>query len=250
MNLEINKNISDFIGEYCSRWNISVAKFAERCNIPYMTVKRIMACDVQKIDVCTVLKIAQLTKAPIMEIVGMTGENLELYKRIFNISSHDRNIITAILNILEKLHISGKECREIPFTDLSYDKKSYLLDVKLFSCDRLDFDQMDKLTFRSSFLEGMVYFGFRVPDNRMNPVYFKGEVLLVLNDDPAEGEIGAYAWKEEGYVRLIFRRIKERGRFTELLPLTGRGRKYIIDNDSMTDLMNWVKIGVVKGVIR
>ena len=49
---------------------------------------------------------------------------------------------------------------------------------------------------------------------------------------------------------MVFRRVKEEGRYTKLLPLTGRGRTYSIDNDSVADLMHWVKLGVVTGTIR
>lgn len=250
VNHEINQYVSDFIGNYCSKWNLSVAKFAEKCGIPYMTVKRIMSQDVQKIDVYTILRMGQATRTPIMEILGADSESLHLYKRISYASSYDRTVLNNVLNVLEKLHISGQECREIPYTDLNYDKTSYLLEADLLQSDRLDYSKMEKLTFRSSFAEGMSYFGFRLPDNRMSPRYLKGNILLVLNDEPADGEIGAYAWKDEGYIRLIFRQVKEQGRYTHLLPPAGRGRTYVIDNDSVADLMNWVKLGVVTGIIR
>lgn len=250
VNHEINQNVSDFIGNYCSKWNLSIAKFAEKCDIPYMTVKRIIALDVKKIDVYTILRIARATRTPIMEILGDHSENLELYKRISHISDYDRTVLTNVLNVLEKLHISGRECREIPYTDLKYDRTSYLLDPDLLRGDRLDDSRMEKLSFRSSFQEGMSYFGFRLPDNRMSPRYVKGNILLVLNDEPSDGEIGVYAWKDEGYIRLIFRQVREEGRYTKLLPLAGRGRTYVIDNENVADLMNWVKLGVVTGVIR
>lgn len=249
-NLEMNQNIADFIGSYCTKWNISISKFAEKCNIPYMTMKRIMACTVQKIDVYTISRIAEVTRTPIMEILGMANENLDLYKRFFYASPHERMVITNLLNILEKLHISGNECREIPYTDLNFDKKSYLMDVRLFRDEWLDISKMERITFRSSFAEGFHYFGFCLPDNRLHPHYHKGNILLAVNGEPAEGETGIFAWKEEGYVRLIFRKVHYRGQFLELLPVTGRGRKYTIDTENVTELMKWVIIGVVVGIIR
>lgn len=248
-NLEINKNISDFIGAYCNKWNISVAKFAERCNIPYMTVKRIVACSVQKIDVYTVVRIAHATHTPLMEILGVDIENLELYKRITYLTDYDKNIISCVLDILEKLHISGRENREVPFSDLGYDKTSYLLDSTLVCPDSLDYSKMKKVTFRSTFSEGMTYCGLRLPDNRLNPYYFKGDILLIQNSEPMEGETGAFIWKEDGLIRLIFSKVHQNGRYTELRPINGLGRTYRIDNENVADLINWVKIGVVAGVI-
>ncbi|MDO5346742.1 MAG: hypothetical protein Q4E91_13505 [Lachnospiraceae bacterium] len=248
-NLEINKNISDFIGAYCNKWNLSVAKFAERCNIPYMTIKRIVACSVQKIDVYTVIRIAHATHTPLMEILGVDTENLELYKRITYLTDYDKNIISSILDILEKLHISGRENREIPYTDLDYDKTSYLLDSRLVCPDSLDYSKMKKVTFRSTFSEGMTYCGFRLPDNRLNPYYFKGDILLIQNSEPMEGETGAFLWKEDGFTRLIFSKVHQNGRYTELQPLNGLGRTYRIDNENVADLINWLKIGVVAGII-
>ena len=250
VNREINQNVSDFIGNYCSKWNLSVSRFAEKCGIPYMTVKRILSCDVQKIDIYTILCIARATRTPIMEILGDESENLELYKRISHISEYEKTILTNVLNIIEKLHVSGKECREIPCIDLLSDGISYLLDPDRLSGHRLNFDRTETISFRSSFAEGMSYFGFRLPDNRMSPLYLKGHILLIRNDDPEDGDIGAYAWKDEGRVRMVFRRVKEEDRYTKLLPLTGRGRTYSIDNDSVADLTHWVKLGVVTGTIR
>lgn len=249
-NLEVNRNIADFIGSYCSKWNISVSKFADKCGIPYMTLKRIIACNVQKIDVYTIVCIAEATKTPIMEILEVNHENLDLYKRISYITPHDRLVLTYLLNTLEKLHISGSECREIPYALLKSDKKGYLFDSPPFSEDRLDFSKMERITFRSSFSEGFLYFGFQLPDNRLYPYFYKDTILLAVNDDPAEGEIGAFAWKDEGFIRLIFRRVHFKDRFMELLPIAGRGRKYSIDTENVSDLMKWVPLGVVVGIIR
>ena len=51
-------------------------------------------------------------------------------------------------------------------------------------------------------------------------------------------------------MRLIFRRVKENGHLIELLPINNLGRKYTIDKDNITDMLNWVRIGVVVGVVR
>ena len=249
-NLEMNQNIADFIGSYCTQWNISAAKFAEKCGIPYMTIKRIMACNVQKIDVYTITCIAESTKTPIMEILGLDRENLNLYKRITYASSHDKTVIHHLMNILEKLHISGDECREIPFTALQTDKKSYIIDYHLFTGYQLDLSRMERISYRSTFAEGLVYFGFQIPDNRLHPYYHKGNILLVVNDDPLEGEVGVFAWKEEGYIRLVFQKVHQNDRFLELLPITGRGKKYSIDTENVSELMRWIPIGVVVGIIR
>lgn len=249
-NLEMNQNIAEFIGSYCTKWNLSISKFADKCGISYMVVKRIMAGTVMKIDVYTIMRISEITRTPIMEILGIDRENLDLYKRISHASSHDKRIITHLMNTLEKLHVSGKECREIPCLSLISDRKSYLLDGSLFSDHHLDYSKMERITYRSSFAEGFIYMGFHLPDNRLHPCFHRGDALLVMNDDPAEGEIGAFAWKDEGYIRLIFRHIHRNGRFVELLPIAGRGRSYVIDTENMSDLMNWVTIGVVTGIIR
>ena len=248
-NLEMNQNIANFIGNYCTKWNVTVSKFAEKCNIPYMTIKRIMSCNVQKIDVYTITKIAEATRSPIPEILGIYNKNMELYKRIGCSTSYDKQIIINLLNILEKLHISGSEGREIPFADLKQDKKSYILDNKLLSSDKLDFSKMEHIAFRSSFAEGFIYFGFRLPDNQLHPHFHKNDILLAVNDDPAEGEIGIFAWKEEGYIRLIFRKVQYKQHLLELLSITGRGTKYTIDTEDMAQLMKWVVLGVVVGVI-
>lgn len=249
-NLEMNQNIADFIGTYCSKWNISTLKFAEKCNIPYMTMKRIMACNVQKIDVYTISRIAQVTKTPIMEILGINNGDLTLYKRISMASPHDKQVIIYVMNILEKLHISGKECREIPFADLDYDRKSFLLEPSLFSTDRLNINQMKHITFRSTFSEGYVYFGFRLPTNHLYPHYYKGDILLVANKEPIHGDIGAFAFKNEGCFRVIFRKVNDKENLRELLPINGRGKTYAIDTDNILDLMNWVTLGVVVGMVR
>ena len=62
----------------------------------------------------------------------------------------------------------------------------------------------------------------------MSPLYLKGHILLIRNDDPEDGDIGAYAWKDEGRVRMVFRRVKEEDRYTKLLPLTGRAEHTVL----------------------
>ena len=249
-NLEINRNIADFIGGYCAQWNLSASKFAEKCDVPYMTIKRILACNVQKIDVCTVIRIAQATRSSIMEILKIENEYPGRYRRFTCAASRDRDVILSVMDVLEKLHLSGNECREIPYMDLAYDRASFLIDASLFRSDGLDTEKMEKITFRSSFSQGMSYYGFRLPNYSLHPYFLKGNTLLVINAEPQDGEIGAYAWKDQGYVRLIFRRVKENGHLIELLPINNLGRKYTIDKDNITDMLNWVRIGVVVGVVR
>ena len=89
-------------------------RFAEKCGIPYMTVKRILSCDVQKIDIYTILCIARATRTPIMEILGDESENLELYKRISHISEYEKTILTNVLNILEKTSCLRKRMQGDP----------------------------------------------------------------------------------------------------------------------------------------
>lgn len=248
-NLEMNQNIADFIGKYCSKWNISVLKFAEKCNIPYMTMKRIMACSVQKIDVYTISRIALVTKTSIMEIIGIDNGDLELYKRISRATQHDRDVIVYVLDLMEKLHLSGKECREIPYSMLDYDRKSFLLECRFFSSDHLNFHQMKQITFRSTFSDGYIYFGFQLPNHYLAPKYYKDDILLIANKEPLPGDIGVFAFKNEGQFRIMFREINDTGTQRELLPVNGRGKKYILNMSDIHDRLNWIILGVVVGKV-
>ena len=247
---ETNRNVAAYIGGYCSKWNISLNKFADKCGIPYMTIKRIMAEEVQKIDVSTVLRIAEATHSPLMEVLGVNTQNLELYRRIANISDYDRDVLLFLLTMLEKIRVSGRENRQIPCTCLLSDRKGYFLDENSFCSDCLDYSRMQKLSFRSSFEEGISYFGFRLPDNRLSPRFFQNDILLISGMEPSDGDLGVFAWKEEGCVRIIFRIIRNEGRFTRLLPINGRGKTYTIDNEDVSSLLCWVRLGVVTGMIR
>ncbi|MDD2959088.1 MAG: hypothetical protein PHE06_11040 [Lachnospiraceae bacterium] len=249
-NLEMNKNIADYIGVYCSQQNMSISKFSEKCGIPYMTMKRIMACNVQKIDVYTVTRIAAATHASITELLGIHNENQELYKRLGRATPYNRQVIASILDMLDQLSNSGEEQRDIAYVDLTNDKISYLLETRYLKTEGLDYDQMQKISFRSTFQYGMEYCAFRLPDNALHPFYHKGSLLLVRREDPGDGDIGAFVWRDEGYIRMIFRRIRKNGRYTELYPITDRGRTYIIDTENIASMMKWVKVGIVVGVIR
>lgn len=248
-NLEMNQNIADFIGEYCTKWNISILKFAEKCNIPYMTMKRIMACSVQKIDIYTISRISLVTKTSIMEIIGIDNGDLELYKRISRASQYHRHIIIYALDLLEKLHLSGKECREIPYSTLDYDQKSFLLDLRFLSFDNFNFKQMKHITFRSTFSDGYLYFGFQLPNHYLAPKYYKDDILLIANKEPIHGDIGVFAFKNEGHFRIFFRIIDDMGSKRELLPVNGRGKKYILDMNDIHDRLNWIILGVVVGKV-
>lgn len=249
-NLEIAKNISEHIGNYCSHWNLPLTRFAVKSDIPYMTLKRIMACSVQKIDINTVLKIAAATNSEIAEVIGVDMAYLDFYKTFASTPDYNKEILLQMLDLLERFRYSGQEHRLIPFTDLYQDREGYIISPELITSDGVDLSRMEKTTMNSNFEEGITYMGLRLPDDRLTPYFYQGEILLIRNCDPMENDIGVYAYRSEGYVRILIRKVKLDGDFTVLLPITGRGREYKFNHTRVLDYVNWVKLGIVAGVVR
>lgn len=89
--------------------------------------------------------------------------------------------------------------------------------------------------------------GIRITSNHLHPVYHSGDVLLISNRAPRDGDVGIFIRTDthRAYVRHF-----KQGRPCLLLPVNGRGESFEVDPFDHADMDKWFKFGVVVSKLR
>lgn len=89
--------------------------------------------------------------------------------------------------------------------------------------------------------------GIKITTNHLHPAYFKGDVLLIENRPPRDGDVGIFIFKPSG--RAFIRRFKQTMPVA-LEPITGYGETFYVNPDSPAEMSQWIKFGVVISKVR
>lgn len=84
--------------------------------------------------------------------------------------------------------------------------------------------------------------GLKVTTNHMHPAYVKGDVLLMENRPPRDGDVGLFLFKPSG--RAFIRKYHQTNP-VELEPITNFGETFRINPNSPSEMSCWLKFGVI-----
>lgn len=90
--------------------------------------------------------------------------------------------------------------------------------------------------------------GIQVTSNHLNPVYYRGDILLVSQMPPRHGDTGIFIDKETQ--RAYIRKLKQGDDKSYLEPLTHHGHTITVDCNNIHDMERWIKFGYVLTKIR
>lgn len=195
--------LSERLRELLNSRDISIAAFAELCDLPIETVRNIYYGRTTDPKVSTVMKMSaalNLSVNCLMEKCPHTKEERAIIHYYRNCGGHGKGLI---LLTAKYEALAAKAEREAP-----------------------DSHKIPCLITRGNILEGITYetceveeisttvpeafVGVKISTNDFVPVYCKGDILLLENRFPTDGEYAAFYVNEKAYIRKF---VEEKDRY-------------------------------------
>lgn len=220
--------------ELLNERNISKEKFAEMCDLPLETVRNIYYGKTPDPKASTVLRMANALDMSMNCFIGQcehTSDEAALLNRYRQCGKHGRSLImlTAKYEAL-----TAKQDRE----SADRHKIPCLVPMKDVS-QGIVYDECETMEIWTSVPEA--YTALKMPDNDFVPLFCAGDIILIENRFPKNGECGMFYIDKKAFVRKF---IAENGQF-RLQSLHSKSNDIIIK-----DLKNIEYIGTFCGVVR
>ncbi len=190
----MEKILSDRLKQLLATRDISLAEFAEMCNLPLETVRNIYYARTQDPKVSTIMAMADALNLGVNCLMGKCSHTkeerhiIELYRQC---GSHGKSVIELIAKYEA---ISAKAERDT----LGKHKIPCIL-PKGSIRGGIVYDECETIEIDTSVEEA--YVGIQMPTNDLAPVYCKGDILLYENRFPAHEEYGAFFKGKRVYIR-------------------------------------------------
>lgn len=194
----------------------SVLYFAQKCNEEYDvsidTVKSVCYGRISNPKLETLIAMANILDVSIDFLVGRTEyakDELEILKNYRQLSSHGKQFIQA-MSLFEKNYTQYEEEQEelyevpcyLPEVATQDEEIKYILPclapTGLFK-DGVLYDTSIKTVVKTHIENA--YIAFKVPNESLNPTYFKGDIIFVEKRIPFDGEIAIYQKGNHVFIR-------------------------------------------------
>lgn len=87
----------------------------------------------------------------------------------------------------------------------------------------------------------------KITSNHLHPVYYAGDILLIHNESPRDGDTGIFINRENS--RVYIRRLRQTNP-VQLIPISDNGQIIYIDDREPKEMKKWIKFGHVITKVR
>lgn len=244
--LELQRNFAFTLEQQRVKLGLTQKQMAEELEISESGYRKILRGDVEKIDLYTAYKLHTITGMWIYEMINIHNEHVHLIDGLRCLSARQRKYIYNL--VLFEISFNEQNKR----TGDNGDYVSMIVPTGNFtdgmSYDSMNIEHVEVSRYRPEY-GSLITSAVKVTSNHFHPVYHEGDVLLVCNDPPREGDTGIFinTKKSRAYIRKF--RQSDPCRLESLI-LPGVIPDVLVDKRDEEDMSQWVKFGYVLTKIR
>lgn len=186
--------IAERLRQLLNARNISLADFAEMCDLPLETVKNVYYGKIADPRSSTVLKMSQALKISVNCLLGVCQHTTDEKILLTNYRSSGRRGKDIILSVAEFEAVSTKAQKDA--------KNQHTIQCLLPTSSAENgviYDTCEKIQIETTVEEA--YIGIQMASNEFIPRYCKGDILLFTKRFPANGEVGGFFMNGRLYIR-------------------------------------------------
>lgn len=212
-------------------------EFADLLCMSLSNYKKLIAGDVVKIPKYEIAHaLYNYTNKTIYELCEDDADEVELIKHYRNLSPQMKRNILAIMELEEAISVKESGSGEmIP----CYTLTGNMVDGMMFDSSNIEF--IDVLN-HQKFFANSIDCAIRITSNHYHPVYHLGDILLIHQTAPRDGDTGIFIDSQTN--KLYIRKFKQT-QPCELIPVNGLGRTFYVDSYNQADMNRWIKFGYV-----
>lgn len=238
---EITHNFISSLEKERIALGLTQAQMAEQLGISTSGYKKIVNGETTKIDLFTGYSFYHLTGKPILTLYDNKNPILELLQKFESLSPLQKKFISGLMDFeieMQKTHSNIEDY--VTLIEPTGDFEDGML------WDSANFSKIDISSYRAS-LGNKLTCAIKVSSNHLIPVYHSGDILLICQDPPRDGDTGVFINRESG--RAYLRKFKQTNP-CRLEPINNNGQTFYVDSYDPESMDKWIKFGYVLTKIR
>lgn len=239
--LEMNKQFADNMEMDRVKLGLTQKQMADKLGMSLSAYKRIITCATDKIDLYVIYRLYKLTGKLAYEYTNITDPYLELKKKIMGLSPCQISYIDALVDF-EKSFMTLNDDYDDYVT--VYVPTGNMEDGMVY--DSANVEKVNITDLRKKY-GSQISCGIRITSNHLQPVYNRGDTILIARHPVRDGDTGIFLNKETGraYIRKFYQTTP-----CKLEPVNGYGETFFIDDNNIEEMDKWIKFGCVIAKIR
>ncbi len=186
--------IAERLRQLLNARDISLAEFAELCDLPLETVKNVYYGKITDPRSSTVLKMSQALQISVNCLLGVCQHTTDEKILLTNFRASGKRGKNIILSVAEFEAVSTKAQRD------SRENHSITCILPTSSAENgIIYDTCEKIQIETSVEDA--YIGVQMASNEFIPRYCKGDILLFAKRFPMSGEVGGFYMNGRLYIR-------------------------------------------------
>lgn len=240
---EIIENFMLSIEKERTSLGLTQAKMAQKLDMSASGYKKMIAGETTKVDLYLAYQMHELTGKWLFELCGDDSLQTQIISRLNRLNDTQLRFIKEMADF------------ELAFLDrdLDTDPEDYINLLTLTGThedgmiwDSYNIEKINIAPYRKRFGNDL-HCALKINNNNLHPVYQAGDILLVSQTAPRDGDTGIFINKESG--RTYLRRL----RYSDcclLEPLNNLGTTFAINRYNEVERGKWIKFGRVLSKMR
>lgn len=239
MKQDVAKNFIESIERERDCLCITQAEMAKRLDMTLSAYKYMISGNSANVPFHVVYNVCHITGKSFFELCGEMNPEVEMLVRYRDLPKHRKH---AVMDLIEMEHqMSLSEENNLPSNDMIplYTTLGNMEDGMYFMAT--DIAYMNASPYRNRYGEKLTC-AVRITSNHLHPAYHMGDVLLISQQSPRDGDISIFINKGDG--RCYIRKFHSSPSCI-LEPITDFGIPITIDYNNTEESNQWINFGNV-----
>lgn len=221
---------------------LTQAQMADKLGMSISGYKKMIAGETNKIGLHLAYLMYSLTGKWLFELCGELSGEMQMLQKYRTLNETQKHFIDGIVDFEAAFAPQpGKDAEDyvtmmIPTGNVE--------DGMLW--DSVDLVKIDVSAYRQRFGDKL-HCAIKITSNHLHPVYHMGDILLICQRPPRDGDTGIFVNKENG--RAYLRRFRQTDP-CRLEPINGYGYTFEVDIHDSAAMDKWIKFGCVLSKMR
>lgn len=242
--LEIVSNFIDNLERERTALGLTQAQMAKKLEISVSTYKKLIAGETSKVDLYTAYRAHNFTGKWAFELCGcVSTELMQVASKLRRLTPSQLRFVAGVIDL--ELSFLGQLPVEIEDDYVNLLTPTGNLEDGMI-WDSMNIEKLNIAPYRKLF-GARLQCAMRITSDHLRPVYCDGDILLLSQSAPRDGDTGIFINKEkrQAYIRKFCQSDP-----CTLKPLNGYGLTFTLYNSDSDDSDKWVNFGQVLSKIR
>lgn len=239
---EIQENFIIGVERERTALGLTQPEMAKKLGMSTSGYKKMISGETAKVDLYMACRMHEITGKMLFEICGDTSPDLNLFKRLRSLSPRQKAFIEGIIDF------------ELQFQEDALPDADDYISVLVptgngedgMIWDSANVEKVNAAAYLKRFGNDL-HCGIRITSNHLHPVYHIGDILLICQRSPRDGDTGIFINRETG--RAYLRKFRQTNP-CRLEPINGQGVTFLVDSYNEADMAKWIKFGYVLAKMR